>query len=175
MLLLDKKGLPQQDLKECDPSVWLKVVLFIHEFQAKIRMSTFICNCCHNYASFLKPWCFFVTEEFVHFFIRKQFCTKLMKLSVLKIKSTFIEKQTLIRIGAIICRSDRFYYNLWLSSSLKQIIYWSWQDLSSYQYLCDCQAVFVLPKVEWVGISVWIGKLVFQKVQQYSSFSWDRR
>ena len=34
MLLLDKKkALPQQDLKECDPSVWLKVVLFIHEFQ----------------------------------------------------------------------------------------------------------------------------------------------
>ena len=118
---------------------------------------------------------FFVTEEFVHFFIRKQFCTKLMKLSVLKIKSTFIEKQTLIRIGAIVCQSDRFYCNLSICSFLKQIIYWSWQDLSSYQYQCDCQAVSVLPKVEWVGISVWIGKLVFQKVQQYSSFSWDRR
>ena len=117
---------------------------------------------------------FFLTEEFVHFFIRKQFCTKLMKLSVLKIKSTFIEKQTSIHIGAIICQSDRFYSNLSLSFFLKQMIYWSWQDLSSYQYQCDCQAVFVLPKVEWVGISVWIGKLVFQKVQQYSSFSWDR-
>ena len=37
MLLLDKKGLPQQDLKECDPSVWLKVVLFIHEFQPSTK------------------------------------------------------------------------------------------------------------------------------------------
>ena len=174
MLLLDKKGLPQQDLKECDPSVWLTVVLFIYEFQPKIKMSTFVWNWCHHYTSFLKPRWFFVTEEFVHFFIRKQFCTKLMKLSVLKIKSTFIEKQTLIRIGAIVCQSDRFYCNLSSCSFLKQIIYWSWQDLSSYQYQCDCQAVFVLPKVEWVGISVWIGKLVFQKVQQYSSFSWDR-
>ena len=97
------------------------------------------------------------------------------QLSVLKIKSTFIEKQTSIHIGAIICQSDRFYSNLSLIFFLKQMIYWSWQDLSSYQYQCDCQAVFVLPKVEWVGISVWIGKLVFQKVQQYSSFSWDRR
>ena len=143
--------------------------------QPKIKVSTFICNCCHKFTNYLKPWWFFLTGEFVHFFIRKQFCTKLMKLSVLKIKSTFIEKQTLIRIGAIVCQSDRFYCNLSLCSFLKQIIYWSWQDLSSYQYQCDCQAVFVLPKVEWVGISVWIGKLVFQKVQQYSSFSWDRR
>ena len=95
------------------------------------------------------------------------------QLSVLQIKSTFIEKQTSIHIGAIICQ--RFYSNLSLSFFLKQMIYWSWQDLSSYQYQCDCQAVFVLPKVEWVGISVWIGKLVFQKVQQYSSFCWDRR
>ena len=169
MLLLDKRALPKQDLKECDPSVWLKVVLSIHQFQPKIKMSTFIWNCCHVY-TIPGTWnieVFFLTEEFVHFFIRKQFCTKLMKLSVLKIKSTFIEKQTLIRIGAIVCQSDRFYCNLSLCSFLKQIIYWSWQDLSSYQYQCDCQAVFVLPKVEWVGISVWIGKLVLQKVQQY--------
>ena len=121
---------------------------------------------------------FFVAKEFVHIFIRKQFSTKLVIYQPVVCFTNKIniywKKQTSIHFRAIICKSDRFYSNLSLSFFLKQMIYWSWQDLSSYQYQCDCQAVFVLPKVEWVGISVWIGKLVFQKVQQYSSFSWDR-
>ena len=148
-------------------------------YQPKMKVLTFICNRCHKFTNYLKPWWFFLLQRSLYTFSSESNSAPnwwfINQLSVLQIKSTFIEKQTSIPIRAIICQSDRFYSNLSLSFFLKQMIYWSWQDLSSYQYQCDCQAVFVLPKVEWVGISVWIGKLVFQKVQQYSSFSWDRR